>query len=368
MSASTTYTIDLFSPLTMGDLELQNRIVMAPMTRNRAGDGNVPTDLNVKHYEQRASAGLIITEGSQITASALGYPATPGIHSEEQIAGWRKVTDAVHAKGGRIFIQLWHTGRISHSSMLPDNALPVAPSAICPQGEVVTYEGVLPFETPRALTADEIARIVHDYADAAHHAQEAGFDGVEIHAANGYLLDQFIRDKTNQRADAYGGSVENRMHLLEQVVTAIAEVLPSQRIGVRLSPENRFNDIEDSQPQQTFGAVVDMLAKHDLAYLHVLEGDMTTGERLVDYVNLRQRFGGVYIANNGYLQAGANQALQRGDADLIAFGRLYISNPDLAERFRVGAALNEPDPATFYGGDETGYTDYPSLADEAALA
>ncbi|QYZ67054.1 MAG: NADH:flavin oxidoreductase [Gammaproteobacteria bacterium (ex Lamellibrachia satsuma)] len=353
--------IDLFTPLTLGGLTLPNRIVMAPMTRNRAGEGNVPTALNAKYYSQRAAAGLIITEASQISPEAVGYPATPGIHSDEQVAGWRQVTDAVHAEDGRIFLQLWHVGRISHSSMLPDNIQPVAPSAIRPEGDAVTYEGMQPFETPRVLTIEEIPGLCADYAAAAQRARDAGFDGVEIHAANGYLLDEFIRDGTNTRTDTYGGSIENRMRLLDEVITAVSKVWPSNRIGVRLSPENQFNDIRDSQPQATFNAVVDMLRGHQLAYLHVLEGDMLGGDRLVDYHELKRRFGGLYTANNGYTQARAEQALQQGDADLVAFGKLFIANPDLPERFAQGARLNEPNPETFYGGDEKGYTDYPFL-------
>jgi N-ethylmaleimide reductase len=339
MSANEPPNVDLFTPLALGDLMLPNRIVMAPLTRNRAGEGNVPRALNVQYYAQRV----------------------PGIHSDEQVAGWRQVTDAVHAGGGRIFIQLWHVGRISHPSLQPDNAQPVAPSAIRPQGDAVTYEGMQAFETPRALTLDEIPAVISDYALAAQRARDAGFDGVEIHAANGYLLDEFLRDGTNTRTDAYGGSVENRMRLLNEVITAVSTVWPTNRIGVRLSPENQFNDIRDSQPQVTFNAVVDMLRGHQLAYLHVLEGDMLGNERLVDYSELKRRFGGLYMANNGYTQASAEQALQLGDADMVAFGRLFIANPDLPERFAQGATLNEPDPETFYGGDAAGYTDYPAL-------
>lgn len=353
---------DLLSPLSLGDLNLPNRVVMAPLTRNRAGEGNVPTALNVEYYRQRASAGLIITEASQISPQGLGYPATPGIHSAEQVAGWQRVTDAVHTAGGRIFMQLWHVGRISHSSMQPGNAQPVAPSAIRAAGEAVTYQGMQPFETPRALDIDEIPGLVAEYVAAAERARDAGFDGIEVHAANGYLLDEFLRDATNIRTDAYGGSVENRMRLLDEVISAVKGVWPAGRIGVRLSPENGFNDIGDSQPQETFGAVVDMLRRHQLGYLHVVEGDMLNDSREVDYGELRRRYGGLYIANNGYTRERAEQALQQGDADLIAFGRLYIANPDLPERFAQDADLNEPDPATFYGGDATGYTDYPALA------
>jgi len=361
MSANQPPTGHLFTPLALGDLNLPNRIVMAPLTRNRAGEGNVPTALNVRYYKQRASAGLIITEASQISPQGIGYPATPGIHSDEQVAGWRQVTDAVHVEGGRIFMQLWHVGRISHSSMQPGNARPVAPSAIRPQGEAVTYEGMQPFETPRALTLEEIPGIIADYVVAAQRARDAGFDGIEIHSANGYLLDEFLRDGTNTRADAYGGSAENRMRLLDEVVSAVSAVWPANRIGVRLSPENQFNDIRDSQPQATFNAVADMLRGHQLAYLHVVEGDMLGGERLVDYTELKRHFDGLYMANNGYTQTVAEQALQQGDADMVAFGRLFIANPDLPKRFAQGAELNEPDPETFYGGDAAGYTDYPTL-------
>lgn len=351
----------LFESLDIGDLKLKNRMVMAPLTRNRAGEGNVPQDLNKLYYTQRASAGLIITEASQISPYAVGYPATPGIHSAEQVAGWKNITNAMHAKGGLMFIQLWHVGRISHPSMLPDNALPVAPSAIQPHGEAITYEGMQPFVTPRALELDEIPGVIADYVKAAENAKAAGFDGIEIHAANGYLLDQFLRDGSNTRTDAYGGSIENRMRLLDEVVSAVKDIWPSNRIGVRLSPENQFNDIRDSQPQTTFNAVVDMLSKHDLAYLHVLEGDISNTEQHVDYVALRKHFSGFYMANNGYTQDLAEQSLQAGHADLIAFGQLFLANPDLVERFARGSTLNEPDKTTFYGGDAKGYTDYPTL-------
>ncbi|HHJ19672.1 MAG TPA: alkene reductase [Gammaproteobacteria bacterium] len=363
MSTNPATTSRLLSPIRLGDLDLPNRIVMAPLTRNRAGEGYVPTTMNVEYYRQRASAGLIITEASQISRQGSGYPDTPGIYSEAQIAGWRQVTDAVHAENGHIFLQLWHVGRISHPSMQPDNAQPVAPSAIRPQGEAVTYEGMQAFETPRALELDEIPALISDYVAAAKNARAAGFDGIEIHAANGYLLDQFLRDGSNTRRDAYGGPIENRLRLLDEVLAAVIEVWPSQRIAVRLSPENGFNDIRDSQPQATFNAVVDMLHRHQLAYLHVLGGDMLSGESHIDYAELKQRFAGLYMANNGYTQIRAEEAIEQGCADLVAFGRLYIANPDLVERFAQGAALNEPDPDSFYGGDAAGYIDYPKLGE-----
>lgn len=361
MPAMTSDAPDLFTSLQLGDLQLPNRIVLAPLTRNRAGPGNVPQALNATYYVQRASAGLIITEASQISPQGVGYPATPGIHSEAQVAGWKSLNQAVHAAGGRIFLQLWHVGRISHPSLQPDNALPVAPSAVRPQGDAMTYQGPQPFQTPRALERGELTGIVADYGRAASNARAADFDGVEIHAANGYLLDQFLRDGTNQRGDAYGGSVANRMRLLDEVVSAVTAVWGGARVGVRLSPENSFNDIRDSQPQQTFNAVADMLQAHRLCYLHVVEGDLMTGARELDYLELKRRFGGVYMANAGYDFQRATQAVGTGAADLVAFGRLFLANPDLPARFAQGAPLNEPDPDTFYGGDERGYTDYPSL-------
>jgi N-ethylmaleimide reductase len=262
---------NLFTPVQLGAYELPNRIVMAPLTRNRAGEGNVPHSLNVLYYQQRASAGLIITEASQISPQGIGYPATPGIHSTEQISGWQQVTQAVHQKGGRIFLQLWHVGRISHPSLQPDGALPVAPSAIQPQGDAMTYEGMQPFVTPRALELDEIAGIVDQYRQAAKNAQEAGFDGVEVHGANGYLLDQFLRDGSNHRADAYGGSVENRARLLLEVTQAVVDVWGADRVGVRLSPSSTFNDMDDSDPRATFGYAIQALNALNLAYLHLLE-------------------------------------------------------------------------------------------------
>ncbi|MCK9397199.1 MAG: alkene reductase [Methylobacter sp.] len=359
MTSVTSDKNNLFSPILLGDLALVNRIIMAPLTRNRAGEGNVPQDMNVEYYRQRAGAGLIISEGSQISASGIGYPGTPGIHSEAQVAGWKRVTDAVHDQGGRIFIQLWHTGRISHSSLQPDHILPVAPSALKAAGQAMTDKGLQDFETPHALTFGELPGIVADYASAAQNAKAAGFDGVEIHAANGYLLDQFLRDGTNRREDSYGGDIANRMRLLVDVVEAVAAVWGDHRVGVRLSPENSFNDIKDSRPQQTFNAVARKLSEYPLAYLHVLEGDMLTGERQVDYVALRNCFAGLYMANNGYDLERGNSAIEQSHADMVAFGKLFIANPDLPVRFAKKLPLNTPDQATFYGGDEKGYTDYP---------
>jgi N-ethylmaleimide reductase len=352
---------DLFTPIKVGDIELRNRIVMAPLTRNRAGKGNVPTDLNALYYEQRASAGLIITEATPVSEMGHGYPATPGIHSKEQVEGWKNVTKAVHDKGGKIFCQLWHVGRISHPSLLPNNALPVAPSAIKPAGQAFTYQGLQDFVTPRELAADELPGIVADYVQATRNALEAGFDGVEVHAANGYLLDQFLRDGTNRRLDNYGGSIANRMRLLREVLEGVIGVIDSERVGVRISPINPFNDIRDTEPQLLFNHVARELSEFGLAYLHVVEGGMAGDLQPFDFAELRRNFTGLYMANLGYDKAKGNAAIAEGHADLIAFGSLYIANPDLVERFAKDAPLNQPDQDTFYGGAEEGYTDYPSL-------
>ena len=352
---------DLFDSIQIGDCTLANRIVMAPMTRNRAGEGNVPGALNVLYYQQRASAGLIITEGSQISRQGVGYPATPGIHTDEQVEGWKRVTSAVHEKAGHIFLQLWHVGRISHPSLQPNGQVPVAPSAIKPEGQAASYEGMQDFVTPRELMYVDLPNIVVDYVSAAHNAMQAGFDGVEIHAANGYLLDQFIRDGSNQRDNGYGGSIEHRSRFLREVVGAVCNAIGSNRVGVRISPENSFNDMHDSDPQNTFNYVTDMLNEFNLAYLHVLEGDMVNGNRVLDYAQIKNRFAGPYMANCRYDFERATQAIQNGDADLVSFGVLFISNPDLVERLKIGAELNPADRLTFYGGDEKGYTDYPFL-------
>ncbi len=352
---------NLFNEIKVGSTLLANRIVMAPLTRNRAGDGNVPTTLNTEYYKQRATAGLIITEASQISPQGVGYPGTPGIHSEGQIKGWKDVTDAVHKKGGKIFLQLWHVGRISHPSLQPKGGSPVSASAIKPDGECMTYEGPKPFETPRALEIGEIAGIVKQYVQAAENSIEAGFDGVEIHAANGYLLDQFLRDGTNVREDQYGGSLENRMRFLTEVAEAVTGAVGAAKTGIRLSPENTFNDIKDSKPQVTFNTVAKMLSSFNLAYLHVVEGDFMTGESTLDYRQFKEYFGGLYMGNAGYDLERAGKSIEGGGADLISFGSLYIANPDLVERFKQNAPLNEPDQETFYGGDAKGYTDYPSL-------
>lgn len=355
--------LDLFSPITLGAISLNNRIVMAPLTRNRAGEGGVPQLLNAVYYEQRASAGLIISEATPISAMAHGYPALPGIYTDAQVAGWKKVTDAVHAKGGKIVLQLWHVGRISHPSLLPNVAQPVAPSAITPQGQAFTYQGLVDYVEPRALNATELPDIVADYAKASRHALAAGFDGVEIHAANGYLLDQFLRDGTNKRTDIYGGSFENRTRLLLEVTKAVVDVMGADKVGVRISPVNPFNDMKDSNPQALFNYVAESLNQFNLAYLHVVEGGIHGGGIAdpFDFVALRKHWKGAYMANLAYDKARGNDAIASGHADLIAYGVPFIANPDLVERYRKNAPLNEADSQTFYGGSEKGYTDYPFL-------
>ncbi len=356
--------MDLFTPIQVGRYTLPNRIVMAPLTRCRAGEGNVPTLLNVNYYVQRASAGLIISEATQVSQQGMGYPATPGIYSSEQIAGWRLVTDAVHQQGGRIFLQLWHVGRSSHSSFQPDRALPVAPSAIAIEGELLTYEGMKPYETPRALELSEIPGIVEQFCQGAKNALEAGFDGVEIHGANGYLLDQFLRDGANKRTDEYGGSIENRARLHLEVTEAVVGVWGSDRVGIRLSPSSTFNSMSDSNPEATFGYLIEQLNRFNLAYLHLLEpseSDLRHGGQAVPTAYFRPIYQGNLMANWDYDQAKANAAIASGNADLISFGKAFIANPDLPERFKLNAPLNPPDPNTFYGGGEHGYTDYPTL-------
>jgi len=351
---------NLFSGIQMGSVTLSNRIAMAPMTRNRA-PGGTPTPMMAEYYRQRANSGLIITEGAQISAQAVGYPATPGIYNEEQIAGWRAVTDAVHAGGGHIFCQLWHCGRISHTDYHHGEA-PVAPSAIRAEGQAFTHEGLKDFVTPRALALDEIPGIIEQYRHAAACAIKAGFDGVEVHSANGYLLDQFLRDSTNQRTDAYGGSIENRTRLLQEVSAAVVNEIGADKVGVRISPVNAFNDISDSNPQALFNHVADMLSGLGVVYLHAVEVSMTgEADASVDMAEIRRHFSGIYMANGGYDKARGNAAIADGGADIVAYGIPYLANPDLPERLQQDAPLNEADQATFYGGDQHGYTDYPTL-------
>lgn len=356
---------DLFTPIQLGRYLLPNRVVMAPLTRNRAGEGNVPQALNATYYRQRAHAGLIITEATQVAPQGVGYPSTPGIHSQAQVEGWKNVTNAVHEQGGRIFLQLWHVGRISHPSLQPNGELPVAPSAIAPAGEAMTYEGMQPFVTPRALDTEEIPGIIEQYRQGAKNALEAGFDGVEVHGANGYLLDQFLRDGSNKRTDAYGGSAANRARLLLEVTEAVIGVWGADRVGVRLSPSNTFNDMSDSDPRSTFGYAIEQLNQFGLAYLHLLEpseADLRHGGEPIPTKELRPLFQGNLMVNWAYDKASGDAAIASGEADLVSYGKLFIANPDLPLRFKLNTSLNAPDPSTFYGGGVEGYIDYPTLA------
>jgi N-ethylmaleimide reductase len=353
----------IFQPYDLGPLRLANRIVMAPLTRNRAAAGLAPGPHAAEYYAQRAGAGLIIAEATQISPQAQGYQDTPGVYTPEQIAGWRVVTDAVHAKGGRIFLQMWHVGRVSHVDLQPGGAAPVAPSAIRAETKTFVNNGFFDTSMPRALTLEEIPGIVADFRHAAANAIEAGFDGVEVHGANGYLLDQFAKDGANQRTDAYGGSVENRARLMIEAVAAVAAEIGAERTGVRLSPVSPANGVSSSDPQAQFDHIVDRLNALGIVYIHVIEG-ATGGPRDVapfDFVGLRRRFSGAYIANNGYDLDLAAKHLAAGDADLFALGRPFIANPDLVARLKSGAALAAINPATIYGGGAEGYTDYPAL-------
>ncbi len=356
--------IDLLSPFHLGPLALPNRVVMAPMTRNRAGPGNVPGPLNAAYYAQRASAGLIVSEATQVSPQGVGYPGTPGIHSADQIAGWKRVTDAVHGAGGRIFLQLWHVGRISHPSLQPDGATPVAPSAIAPAGQAWTLDGMKPYVTPRALETAEISGIVEDYRRGATNARAAGFDGVELHGANGYLIDQFLRDGANRRTDRYGGGAINRSRFLIEATEALVGVWGPERVGVRLSPTNPYNDIADGNPAETFSTAVSELNRFGLSYLHVVEPgatDTVAAGAVPDIRFFRKLWRGALIANKGYDLARANAVLRDGCADLVSFAALFLANPDLPERLRRGGPFNPPDRKTFYGGAAAGYTDYPPL-------
>lgn len=353
----------LFDPFVLGAARLANRIVMAPLTRNRAGPGNVPVALNAEYYAQRASAGLIVTEATQVCPEGQGYQDTPGIHTPAQVAGWRAVTERVHALGGHIFLQLWHVGRISNVALQPGGRAPVAPSPIRAAAKTLVGGKFLETSEPRALTPDEMPGVVESFRVATAHALAAGFDGVEIHGANGYLLDQFLKDGANRRTDAYGGSIENRARLTLEVAAACVSEAGGARVGIRLSPVAPANGVSESNPQPLFDHVVAGLDQLRLAYIHVIEG-ATGGDRdfaPFDYAALRKCFRGAYIANNGYTLPMAQDAIGQGRADLVAFGRPFISNPDLVERFRRGAALADPDRRTYYGGDARGYIDYPTL-------
>jgi N-ethylmaleimide reductase len=367
----------LFDPLPLGDLTLKNRIIMAPLTRMRAtSPDNVPNALNAEYYAQRASAGLIISEATQISQQGQGYPATPGIYTEAQTKGWKLVTDAVHHGGGKIFLQLWHVGRVSHPSHQPNNALPVAPSAIAAKNSgtyTATWEAVA-LDVPRALETSEIPALIADYVLAAKNAKAAGFDGVEVHGANGYLLDQFLHDGSNQRTDAYGGTVENRARLLLEVIDAVVGVWGAGCVGVRLSPYGTFNDMHDSDPIALFTYVLKQLNTRGLAYAHLIEpratsaggSDAVAKDAPSTASAFRPLFHGTFLSAGGYDRASATEAVEGGQVDAVVFGRLFISNPDLVENLRINAPLTPYDRATFYGGGEKGYTDYPCLKDRAA--
>jgi 2,4-dienoyl-CoA reductase-like NADH-dependent reductase (Old Yellow Enzyme family) len=352
----------LFDPLALGEIRLPNRIVMAPLTRCRAGEGRVPNALMAEYYVQRATAGLIISEATSVTPMGVGYPDTPGIWSDAQVAGWRQVTEAVHAAGGRMLLQLWHVGRISDPVYL-GGAQPVAPSAIAAQGHVSLLRPKKPFVTPRALETEEIPGIVEAYRRGAENARKAGFDGVEVHGANGYLLDQFLQDGSNHRTDAYGGPVENRARLMLEVTDACIAVWGAGRVGMHLAPRGDSNSMGDSNPAATFGYVADELGRRGLAFLCLRE--RLEAPRLGP--QLKAIFGGPVIANEGFDQATAERVLAGGEADAVAWGKLFIANPDLPRRFATGAPLNAPDPTTFYAAGAHGYTDYPVLAAASAM-
>ncbi|UII35031.1 alkene reductase [Fulvivirga ulvae] len=355
----------LLSEIKIGDLTLKNRVIMAPLTRNRSTIDRVPSSLNIKYYTQRAEAGLIITESTAVSPSGVGYVNAPGIYTKEQIDGWRKVTDKVHERGGMIFVQLFHVGRISHPDFLGGKQ-PVAPSAIKPNGQVYTYEGYKDYVRPKMLELDEITQIVEDFKIAAKNAQTAGFDGIEIHAANGYLINQFIDDVSNTRTDIYGGVVENRSRLLFEILEAVSQIWDSTKIGVRLSPSGVFNDVGDSASKSTYQFIIEKLNNYNLGYLHLMNPMMPIDHNTEMITNVAQYYGKFYkghlMANGGYSRDTGNEIIESKEADMVAYGRLFIANPDLPTRFLLDAELNSPDQETFYGGNEKGYTDYPFLA------
>lgn len=347
---------NLFDPIQIGDLTLPNRILMSPLTRCRAIDRRIPNQLMAEYYAERASAGLIFSEATSISAMGVGYPDTPGIWSKEQIEGWKRITAAVHNAGGKMLLQLWHVGRISDPVYL-NGAIPIAPSAVRPDGHVNLVRPKKEFVTPRALDIDEIPGIIEEYIQGALNAKEAGFDAVEIHGANGYLLDQFLQDSTNKRTDAYGGPVENRARLMLEVADAVISVWGKRRVGMHLAPRGDANSMGDSNPLATFGYVAKELGKRNIAFICVREN---TGPNRIG-PELKKIFGGTYIANEGFTKETAQAALDAGEADAFAFGKLFLANPDLPKRFAENALLNTPDPSTFYGSGKKGYTDYPSL-------
>ncbi len=360
---------NLFDPLPLGPITLPNRVLMAPLTRSRSTQpGDIPNELNATYYAQRASAGLIIAEATQVSPQGKGYAFTPGIHNDAQVEGWKLVTDAVHREGGRIFLQLWHVGRISHTDLQPDGAQPVAPSAIRAESQTYTSadSGMVPVSEPRALGTDEIPGIVQQFRDGAQRALDANFDGVEIHGANGYLLDQFTRSGTNHRTDDYGGSLHNRLRFPLEVAEAVTDVWGADRVGYRIAPTGEFNSMSDDDPRTTFTELAAGLGRLGLVYLHVAESFAGSERNDAILEPIREAFPNAYIGNGAYNEDLANRRIGTGHADAIAFGESFIANPDLPERFRQGAPLNEPDRDTYYGGNEIGYTDYPTLEEIAS--
>ena len=356
--------LKLLEKIKIGSLELKNRVIMAPLTRNRSNEDGVPSDLNVAYYSQRASAGLIIAEATSISKQGVGYVNAPGIYSLEQVKGWKKVTDEVHKNGGLIYLQIFHVGRISHSDFL-DGKLPVAPSNITPSGQVFTPNGMKDYEMPRALELNEISNVINDFKTAAQNAKDAGFDGVEIHGANGYLINQFIDDISNKRIDGYGNSIENRSKILFEVIQAVLEVWDSKRVGVRLSPSGLFNSVGDSNSKKTYTYIVDKLNNYDLAYLHLINPMMPIDEYPEMVSDVAEFYGKFYhgdrIINCGYTRTSGNEAIAHGLTEMVAYGNLFIANPDLPKRFELNSKLNSPNPDTFYGGGQEGYIDYPFL-------
>lgn len=357
---------NLFESVQLGSLVLANRVFMAPLTRNRAHADGVPGELAATYYAQRASAGLIVTEATQISPMGKGYMNTPGIYSAEQVRVWSRIVESVHESGGRIFLQLWHVGRISHSSLLPNNAQPVAPSAIRANSQTLIATGLAPVSEPVALTASGIQETLADYRQAAANAKAAGFDGVEIHAANGYLIDQFLKTGSNRRTDEYGGGASNRVRFLAETVERVLEVWDSGRVGVRISPTGGFNDMTDENPLETFSVATARLNGYGLGYLHVVEAAQnskgSSEEDLATSAHLRTLWKGLYVVNGGYDGLRGANALRTGHADAVAYGRAFLANPDLPKRLQIGADLNTPDPTTFYGGGSAGYTSYPALS------
>jgi len=357
----------LFDSVQLGSLTLPNRVFMAPMTRNRANPDGVHSDLAATYYAQRASAGLIIAEATQISPMGKGYVNTPGIHSPQQIHAWRNIVDAVHGNSGRIFLQLWHVGRISHSTLLPNNTHPVAPSAIRADSQTFIETGAVQVSEPVALTASAIEETLSDYETAAQNAKEAGFDGVEIHAANGYLIDQFLQSGANQRSDSYGGSAANRVRFLTEVTERVLRAWDKERVGVRISPVGTFNDMRDDNPKETFSLAIERLRDYGVGYVHVVEsaqdGKQNSQDERSLLRHLRELWQGFYIVNGNYDRVRAEEAINTGYADAVAYGRAFLANPDLPKRLQLGAALNEPDQTTFYGGGVAGYIDYPTLSE-----